>query len=572
MLVEITTPQKKSIVHEISDETMCICFHENDNVRISISSDLHELHEVQVDLGALNLQPVFNSGRYFFSPDPETDKKTDYFRRLFSNEFGYQKLKFRMGNKKFEIDTEVKSSKVNLVKMTNWLNTVLDIFPIIELSGFQDALSEVPMNKSISGFSSIVQILKEFENILDDVSISLRKPNYLQTGYEKKSNNSANNYFSVEMSTWLGPKINWKKTRYSESSVRKLGSGGYVPINPPSEYINYNYDHTVNKQLYSAISKTILKLKEIKSIIDQTKNKDIEVRNSFATESTKNIYQERLLKITDNAIDSANKIRIKLNQKQIFNGVNKPIKNFNPNKKIYRDQKKLNELSSFINLPEEFSEHFKGIPSIDYVFEYFCLANILKFFIWDGFIIETMEETGAVPGFLKLLNEKKQSEISIYYDFELKKRSAKNQLAPLIESSTKQNHFPKRPDFIIARKQNGTTLACILDAKYKSKANCRSDHFGSKMNNHNLVAKYSSNICHNTTLGLPPVIIGALCLSDSNKSEIVELTEASDEHFFSIQQTLLIALSDNFDENAAKTFIDIFNNHLDQVENKLGHY
>ena len=180
MLIEIKTHDQPTKSFEIVDENESLSFHEYEYIRFSIDKKVYETFPIIIKLGNLELISVIEDKQVYFVSDTLQDRKSDFFRQFFLNEFGYSKLSILTQTKTIEVDIEVRSSKVSGAKISAWLDTIFQVFPIIRLLGFQDARSELPKEISSSGFYSVIKILKKFEFHLSDILNSLQKPNYLQ--------------------------------------------------------------------------------------------------------------------------------------------------------------------------------------------------------------------------------------------------------------------------------------------------------------------------------------------------------------------------------------------------------
>lgn len=564
MQLEVKTGTGSEYVISLDEDTNDISLHEYDLIRISASVE-QVTDEIFINLDGLSLEPYHDNQkqRVYFVDNAAEAERTNGFFRGFLNEYSKNQIVIHNGEDEVRYDIEIKSSKIDSPKLDDWLSSIFEVFPVLRLDNLEDARSRTVSINSMNGFISLNQFIRELTTVLDRVMISIEREGYLQSTYRSDSSRDIRHQQSNLMQDWLGPKTKWRKTKLNESNLRKIPLSGFQPINPPTLAAQKNNSHILNVNLANIIWISRNELHRLKAFVVGLNAASIEVRNAFTDNSKKQKYKNKILRDLQNCTERTNGILNRLKER----GIAPRRGNFShtiSHKQIYTDYLDIENLLNIIRQPQVSGSILSGIPSVDYIFEYYCLATLIKVFVQNGYELVAVSDTSVVPSKITLYSHSEQKTYRIFYDQPLHKHNKRIEDFPLIEASAIQNSAPKRPDFVVERIENETSISAVLDAKYRSYKDCRKKNFGHKLNSDNLTAKYSNNIFHANEYGFSPVVIGAMCLADSD-AQLEILHDKNSSISIPFIKPMIWGLSDKYDEDIADLFYQLIEQSFDSV-------
>jgi len=551
--------EKKSLKHFVN---------ENDTYKILINEKNEFLKEIYLGNVKLQFETNSTSGNRIHTvllDYPSHQIKRDNRFNFFQNLAGNSSLNFIYGdhNSVYKIELFIKP-KINENLIDYWLEEIFLNFPMIEIHPQIAQITDIntKIDKSQDHFS-LAYLIKITEKITENLSTDLLNINYLP--YKKRFIDTS---FKSSQSNSIVKKIkngsltNWKKVKYNSNSYIRKGIITYELSKIPQKKLYKTYDLDINFGLVKVLKTLLEKLnffinknnnhnlffKEPKGVIGNNIESPYKVITS---------YEKKIKLCTikiNNIIDFLKSIGIEENYKKLsfydnrYPQISKTINLILLLNKTY---------GSFENLS---SSKFP-IPTLDYIFEIFCLSLIDQYFKRNDFkVIDSKLDLG-LNHYSLFQSIDKKIKISIFYDRNADKYGSSSN--PLKDTRVGEVISPYRPDFTLTFDIEGNEFIVILDAKYKNK-NKTKDTLKPGGGRDSLVTKYFSFKAGLTEVPMPPCFIGALCFEDD---EFGELSSMQDD-FFSVkgqQQSYFQVYYQSLSHRAHDeiyNFFDVIFNHI----------
>lgn len=504
--------------------------------------------------------------------DDKNLRQQEFFTYIFMNNLGNSEFIFSSNScgVKFSLPVKVLSVKVDEEEVDYWMNKICEVFPMYEAPNLSSPITSFKAKETKKRhLSSLTTFLREVDKKIDRISLFLQKTDYLKASSKKTSLDTYSQEVQVSsrMNSWFSEYKSWKRVPFDVNRRVRKGIYCFEPTSFKKIAATKNYNHTINASLRYELESIQHSLSDLKHILHSQSPAKIEVRSTqFAKIQSKRKLLETYLETLKSVETKVSTVVEMISEYGVKKVTHAAHYAFDARYPILSDD--IFDLKGISQFFREISNEGNlkiGSIGIDYLFEYFCFAELVQTF--ESLNFKVVEQGAAFPVsfYVELFNSSNNIRVRLFHDQPVPKSDSIQNNHPL--KDVWKTGAPKRPDFLLHFSNGMHDGVAIVDAKFMREQNCK-DKF-KKVNGENLIAKYGTKYFQNTGNKLPPFFVGALHVQDreANLSKY-QSAIASDFSFgansASFQQAGWLALSSK-SRSTLEEFVKLLIDHFEAI-------
>lgn len=519
--------------------------------RLRISVTGHN-DSTRVLAGMLELQPYElseTSTLIFARADVSAEmlEKGDYFSQPFVNQIGRSTLSVEHDGEIFQLDVQLKSTKVKEEEVYGWLNKICEEFPVFDLPSLMTPISEIGATKEKqSGFRSLMSFIREATALVRNVNSKIDTPRYLKTSYSRQASVNGNliNRSAMFSQSWVRPGTRWKPVPSGSSTIIKKGLKSFEPERYPSLNGFTSYSTDLNIEMLDSLYSLSRCCTDYRQTIKERVFEIDELRTQFggggaAKFSLFKRYEEAIVYLERVISETI----LKLENRGIVKDSSAAKRNFDSRyKQLCTDILDVNLCTRQIAQYKDAPNTFLGIMGLDFIFEFFAYSQLVVCLRKMGFELAEASEGFPLPTYLSFLHPQKRYGVRIFYDCQVPKAHEGVTNFPIWDYW--QNNKKLKPDFVLHLHGEGYDEVAIFDAKYKGASKCR-DEFNSFKPSESIVVKYGTKMFLSGENKKAPVYVGALCCQPEQEeiSQHLWMLTSSDKNNPLVQESGITTLN-----------------------------